>query len=161
MVRGISHVALSVEDVPAAAYYRALFGLEVAFRDVQHRGRQASLRPAVDWAEGKAHGVAPGLSSLFRDGLTLALEQGAVAGAGALNHTGLDVDQSEFELIRGRVAHQGCQVVAQRADLLVFADRYGLRWEIATASYDSPADASTGARFGEWLAVDDARYARP
>jgi catechol 2,3-dioxygenase-like lactoylglutathione lyase family enzyme len=152
MIRGISHVALTVEDVAAAeAYYCELFGLEVAFRDVQHRGRQASLRAGVDWAEAKAHGVVPGLSSLFRDGFTLALEQGRVTGHGVLNHIGLDVDQREFDRLGRQVAEQGCRTMAERADLLVFFDRYGLQWEITTASYDSPADASTGARLGEWL----------
>ena len=152
MIRGVSHIALTVADVEAAErYYCDLFEMTVAFRDVHHGGRQASLRPGVDWATAKARGVEPGLSSLFRDGFTLALEQGQAPGAGALNHLGLDVDQTELERISRRAPAQRCQVVARRADLLVFVDAFGIRWEMTTARHAAPADASTGARLGEWL----------
>lgn len=156
MIRAVSHIALTVADVEAAErYYCDLLGLAVAFRDVHHNGRQASLRPGVNWATAKARGVAPGLSSLFRDGFTLALEQGSVAGAGALNHLGLDVDEAELTRLGRQVAAQTCQVVASRADLLVFVDAFGIRWELTTTRHGSPADASTGARLGEWLDLEE------
>lgn len=156
MIRGISHVALTVEDVSSAeGYYCGLFGLEVAFRDAQHGGRQASLRPGVSWETATSRGVAPGLSSLFRGGFTLALEQGVAAGPGRLNHIGLDVDQSEIEQLGSRVAAHKCRVVAERSDLLVFEDLYGTHWELTTRTYASAAEASTGHRLGEWLDLTD------
>ena len=65
LIRGISHLALNVANlIEAERYYSELFELEVAFRDAQHGGRQASLRPGVTWESAAANGVAPGLSSL-------------------------------------------------------------------------------------------------
>lgn len=152
MIRGVSHIALTVDDVAAAErYYADLFGMEVAFRDTHHLGRQASLRHGVTWEAAKAQGIRPGLSSLFRDRFTLALEEGPVTGRGGLNHIGLDLDEDDLEPFRLRIAASDCRVVAQRSDLLVFEDRFGVRWEFTTRTYASPADASTGARLGEWL----------
>ncbi|MEP7216973.1 MAG: hypothetical protein ABI782_12030 [Anaerolineaceae bacterium] len=152
MIRGISHVALSVANlVEAECYYSGLFGLEVAFRDAQHGGRQASLRPAVTWESAVAKGVTPGLSSLWRDGFSMALEQGgAIQRKDKLNHLGLDVDAFELAAVKARLALHDCTTVAERSDLLVFEDRYGVRWELTT-QLPKGAAASTGARLGEWI----------
>ena len=152
MIRGVSHVALNVANiVDAERYYCGLFELEVAFRDAQHGGRQASLRPGVSWKTAIAKGIAPGLSSLFRGGFSLAVEQNAVTLADRkLNHLGLDVDGAELAAMKARLAPHGCTIVADRRDLLVFDDRFGIRWELTTQLPEGPA-ASTGARLGEWL----------
>ena len=152
MIRGISHVALNVTSiVDAERYYCGLFALEVAFRDAQHGGRQASLRPGVSWETAIAKGIAPGLSSLFRDGFTLALEQGGVSrDDGHLNHLGLDVDDVELAAIKARLVPHGCATLSERPDLLVFDDRYGVHWELTTHLLPG-ASASTGSRLGQWL----------
>ncbi|MEP6870549.1 MAG: hypothetical protein ABI939_01730 [Anaerolineaceae bacterium] len=152
LIRGISHLALNVANlVEAERYYCGLFALDVAFRDAQHHGRQASLRPGVTWESAAAEGVTPGLSSLWRDGFSLALEQGdAVQRIDKLNHLGLDVDESELAAVKARLPLHDCTTVAERSDLLVFEDRHGLRWELTT-QLPRGAAASTGARLGEWL----------
>ncbi len=152
MIRGMSHLALNVANlVEAERYYLGLFDLEVAFRDTQHGGRQASLRPGVTWESAVAKGVTPGLSSLWRDGFSLALEQGAaIQRNDKLSHLGLDVDAIELATVKARLALHDCTTVAERSNLLVFDDRYGVRWELTT-ELPKGAGASTGARLGHWV----------
>ena len=152
MIRAISHIALRVEDVAEAeSYYCRLFGLEVAFRDLTVEGVQRSLRPGTTWADAAERGFRPGLSSLWREGFNLALEQAPADGTGNVDHLGLLVEQEDVAETAVRARALGCTVLVERADIVVFNDRYGLRWELTSTQYDSPADQSTGARLGAWL----------
>lgn len=152
MIRAISHVALRVADVEEAeAYYAGLFALKVAFRDLQADGKQRSLRPGVTWAQAKAKGYSPQLTALGREGFFLALEQADEPGTGQLDHLGLDVDAGELDAVADRLVAHECRLLARRADLLLLVDRYGLRWELTTSTFENLAAQSTGARTGDWL----------
>jgi catechol 2,3-dioxygenase-like lactoylglutathione lyase family enzyme len=149
---GVSHVALMVADLPdAEAYYTALFGLTVAFREVECEDGWRTLRPGSGWPEAIAAGYAPGLTVLHGGGLTLALEAGPTGPGGALSHIGLAVETAQLETLRGRLDALCASVVEQRTDLLVFADRFGVRWEVGVAPLPPAAEQSTGARRGRWL----------
>lgn len=155
MIRSISHVALRVDDVvEAERYYCNLFALEVAFRDLTVDGVQCSLPVGKTWADAVARGHTPGLSALSREGLFLAFEQSPGSGSGELDHVGFDVDAAELNAQRSRLAGKGCTVVAERDDILVFTDRFGLRWELTTTALENAAAQSTGARLGKWLDLD-------
>jgi hypothetical protein len=103
------------------------------------------------WVDAIERGHTPGLSALSRDGLFLALEQSPDAGSGDLDHVGFDVDVAELIAQRARLNDYGCAVVAERDDILVFNDRFGLRWELTTKPIENAAAQSTGARLGKWL----------
>ncbi|HZQ37261.1 MAG TPA: VOC family protein [Dehalococcoidia bacterium] len=149
---GISHIALTVPALAEAeTYYAALFGLSVAFREVECGDGWRTLRPGTGWPEATAAGHAPGLSVLHGGGLVLALEAGPAVEQGTLSHVGLTVEPAELDALRGRLEAQRCRVADQRADLLVFADRFGVRWEVAAAPLPPPAQQSGGARLGRWL----------
>ena len=155
MIHAISHIALRVDDVAEAeSYYCRLFDLEVAFRDLTTDGVQRSLRPGTKWADAAEHGFRPGLSSLWRDGFNLALEQAPASGAGHVDHLGLLVEQQEVAETAARAREMGCTILVQRADIVVFTDRYGIRWELTSTQYESPVDQSTGARLGAWLDLE-------
>lgn len=152
MIRAISHIALRVESVAEAeAYYCRLFGLEVAFRDLNVEGVQRSLRPGTTWADAAGYGFRPGLSSLWRDGFNLALEQAAADGTGHVDHLGLLVEQQEVAQTAARAREMDCTVLVERGDIVVFNDRYDIRWELTSTQYETPVDQSTGARLGTWL----------
>lgn len=149
---GITHVALRVSNLPEAeAYYAALFGLQVAFREVECEDGWRTLRPANDWSAAIAAGHAPGLSVLHGGALTLALEAGPAQPAGQLSHIGLAVAAEQLDALRQRIAALGGNAGLQRADLLVFDDRFGVRWEIAAAPLPPAEQQSSGARAGRWL----------
>ncbi|MGE3075348.1 MAG: VOC family protein [Dehalococcoidia bacterium] len=151
MFRSISHVALKVNDLAEAeTYYCGLFDLQVAFRDLIVDGVQYSLPPGKTWADAIAKGHSPGLSALTRDGLFLAFEQSP--GPPTMpDHIGFDVDAPELAAQNRRLGAHECRVVTERDDILVFVDRFGLRWELTTRVFGNPADQSTGARLGMWL----------
>ncbi len=148
----VSHVALKVADLPAAeAYYAALFDLIVVFREVECADGWRTLRPGDGWPEAIAAGYAPGLSVLHGGAFTLALEADRVDSDGPLAHIGLAVGAAQLEALRGRLAALCGGVVDQRTDLLVFDDRFGVRWEIGVAPLPPPTEQSAGARRGRWL----------
>ena len=144
-----THVALSVAGLREAEdFYVRLLGLTVAFREVETADGWRTLRGGGCDAAAAA-GFEPGLSSLRRDGVVLALEAADAepAGAGVLSHVGLAVDDAHLAGLRERAKALGCQIVTDRHNLLVFDDSYGVRWEVSTS-----ADlTSTGARTGRWL----------
>ncbi len=151
----ISHVALKVPDVVEAEhYYTRLFDLRVAFRDLSVGGEQFYLRPGLTWTDARAKGFEPGLSALARDGFVLALEQSEDRGGGSkLDHIGIEVDESDLDSLAGRLTGEACVVEVHRTGLLVFSDRYGVRWE-CSAVRRRIEDSSTGARTGRWLPAE-------
>jgi catechol 2,3-dioxygenase-like lactoylglutathione lyase family enzyme len=150
--RSVTHVALRVADLRGAeAFYTALFGLQVAFREAEVADGWRTLPEGSGWQDAQAAGISLDLSVLHRDALHLALEgagEGFVAG-GRLSHVGLEVTEVELQRLRQAAPGMGCQIVLDRQGLLVLDDPYGVRWELTTAY----KPRSTGAATGRWLDV--------
>ncbi len=107
----ITHVALKVPALRAAeAFYRALFALEVAFREAEVADGWRTLPDAASWEDAEAAGIHLGLSLLYRDAFVLALDaQADVTPGGMLSHIGLQVDDEELARLRRQAAELGCQ----------------------------------------------------
>lgn len=152
MYQSITHVALTVSNVEEAEeYYRSLLGLTVAFRDVRIDGEWYGLRSGYDWRA--ADGCELAVSVLGNGPLNLALESGEAAENGRshhLGHVGLRVSLGILDELRIRALEHEAEIVTNRSDLLVFEDRYRIRWEVGIAAYDNPAAMGTGARTGRW-----------
>ena len=150
MYESITHVALCVEDVAAAEqYYCSLLALEVAFRDIEVEGEWFGLRPEYDWEA--ADGANAQVCALGRGNLVLALESGRpTSEASRLQHIGLRVSFDDLQSLRIRVAEHEIEAEITRPDLLVFSDRFGVRWEVGIAAYDDPSSMGTGPRTGRW-----------
>jgi catechol 2,3-dioxygenase-like lactoylglutathione lyase family enzyme len=156
--RAVTHIALIVSPLrQAEKFYRTLFTLEVAFREAETSDGWYTLPSNAGWDDAEAAGISLGLCSLHRDAFTLALEGGASSGGGRLSHIGVQVDTEDLSRLRTVAPSLGCQVVQDVQSLLVFADPYGVRWEMTTSSYDDPRRLSTGARLGRWLPVGQDR----
>jgi catechol 2,3-dioxygenase-like lactoylglutathione lyase family enzyme len=145
VIAGVSHLALRVSDLREAAdYYRDLLDLDVAFREAETDEGWATLPAETAWDESP---VGLEMVMLHRDGLRLALERVDDVGApGFLSHVGLEADAGELDRIRGRV-----DPVLDNERIVIFHDRYGVRWELSPADYADPAAMSSGARTGRWL----------
>jgi len=152
--RAFTHLALIVTPLrQAEEYYRTLFELDVAFREAETADGWYTLPADASWDDAEAAGISLGLCSLHRDAFTLALEDGSNSEGGRLSHVGVQVDTQDLERLRTLAPSLGCQVVQEGPTILVFDDRYGVRWEMTTISYDDPGRLSTGARAGRWLSV--------
>jgi catechol 2,3-dioxygenase-like lactoylglutathione lyase family enzyme len=152
--RAVTHIALVVTPLrQAEEFYRALFALDVAFREAETADGWYTLPPHASWEDAVAAGIHLGLCSLHRDAFTLALEDGPGTPGGRLSHIGIQVDTAELERLRTQAPASGCRVSVDRPTLLVFDDPYGVRWETTTTAYDDPSSLSTGARAGRWLDV--------
>lgn len=150
--RAFTHIALMMTPLrPAEEFYRALFALDVAFRETETADGWYTLPADASWDAIEAAGIHVGLCSLHRDTFTLALEDGAGSEGGRLSHIGVQVDAQDLERLRALAPTSGCQVVQDRPILLVFDDPYGVRWEMTTVAYDDPRSLSTGARLGRWV----------
>jgi catechol 2,3-dioxygenase-like lactoylglutathione lyase family enzyme len=148
----VTHIALMVSPLrEAEAFYRELFALQVAFREAETADGWYTLPPQANWDDAEAAGILLGLISLNRDAFTLALEEGPASASGRLSHIGLQVDASDLDRLRQHAPALGCQVITDRPAVLVFDDRFGVRWELTTTAYNDPAQLSTGARLGHWL----------
>jgi catechol 2,3-dioxygenase-like lactoylglutathione lyase family enzyme len=152
--RAFTHIALVVSPLrQAEEFYQALFALDVAFREAEMADGWRTLPPLASWNDAEAADIHLGLSSLHRDGFTLALEDGPGTAGGRLSHIGVQVDAPDLERLRTQAPALGCQLTLDKPTLLVFDDPYGVRWEVTTSSYDDPSRLSTGARTERWLDV--------
>jgi catechol 2,3-dioxygenase-like lactoylglutathione lyase family enzyme len=151
----VTHVALRVERLrEAEEFYRGVFALEVAFREAETADGWWTLPESANWDDAERARIDLGLVMLFRGGLRLALETAdVVAQDGQLSHVGVFVDDDELTRLRGVAADFGCEIVADRAQALVFDDPFGVRWELNSFPYDDPPSLSTGARRGRWLEI--------
>jgi catechol 2,3-dioxygenase-like lactoylglutathione lyase family enzyme len=150
--RSLTHVALRVPSLPdAERHYRRLFGMEVAYREAEAPDGWRTLRAKMDWEEAARLGISPGMSVLYRDDVTIAIELAGETEPGLLDHVGLLVDEAELEATPSRARETGCAIETETPSLLVLTDRFGVRWEIATSVAKDPRAASHGARSGRWL----------
>lgn len=146
---GVSHVALRVEALRAAeSYYADLFGLDVAFREVEVDGRWQTVPPAAGWDDVEAVGIDVDVVHLRGGGLELALERASDVGeSGRLAHVGVGFDPEGFAEFVTRLDESQVVVRSSSDRSLVFVDRYGVTWEV-TEGYEA---ASSGERSGAWL----------
>lgn len=149
----ISHVALRAANLrEAERYYRYLLGLEVAFREAETAEGWRRLPEGKSWDDAEAAAVQLGMVMLYRDGLALAIEQGAAVNeAGNLSHIGLLVDQAELSRLRRDLAGFECQIVHDFEQTIVFDDKYGVRWEPSLVEYAQPK--LVGIRTAKWLEI--------
>ncbi len=158
--RAFTHIALFITPLrQAEAFYRTLFGLEVAFREAEMADGWYTLPSDAGWDDAESAGIHVGLSILYRDAFTFALEDGPSGKGGRLSHIGVQVDAQDLERLRTLAPKLGCQVVQNGATILVFDDPYGVRWEMTTSPYDDPRRLSTGARTGRWLDIGQGKSA--
>ena len=153
--RSITHVALRVAPLrQAEEFYRALFGLDVAFREAEGADGWRTLPDGASWDDAEAAGIDLGLSALHRDAFTLALEADVDSTPGGrLSHIGVQVDTDDLDRLRRESPLLGCHFALDRPTILIVDDPYGVRWEVATTAYDNPRHLSTGVRTGQWLDV--------
>jgi catechol 2,3-dioxygenase-like lactoylglutathione lyase family enzyme len=144
-----SHVALAVSQLrQAEEFYARLFGLTVAFREAEAPDGWRTLPDGTGWDEARAAGIEPGLSSLQRDDVVLALEATDDERDGSrLSHIGITADAADLAELRLRATELGCRIVTDRQNLLVIDDPYSVRWEVGI----SAELTSTGARTGRWF----------
>ena len=136
-----------VSDLRAAeAYYRAIFGMGVLFREaLSEVGAWATLTDGSGWEEAEAAGVSIAMVALQRDDVVLALL--AVEPTGAQIYTiGFTMSNEEMEGVRSRLPAEAF-IEGEAEGWLAFVDRYGMRWQIST----SAVFASTGESLGSWL----------
>src|SRR6266702_6390937 len=143
-----THVALAVGRLrEAEEFYAQLFGMPVAFREIETPDGWRTLPDDVGWDSARAAGIEPQLSSLRRDGVAIALEEIEDEREGnRLSHIGMAIDAADLTDLRPRARNLGCGIVTDRDNLLVFDDPYGVRWEVSTTAELT----STGARTGRW-----------
>lgn len=149
----VTHIALRVYPLrEAESYYCGLFGLAVAFRETKIGDTWRSLPEGANWDDAEAAGISLTLVMLYRDRFNLALEAKTdVESGGRLSHLGLRVDADEINRIRHAAPTCGCRVLLDRPAIVIFEDRYDVRWEVTTESFDDPRQQSNGATHGYWL----------
>ncbi len=149
-----THIALTVTPLrQAEEFYRALFTLDVAFREAEVADGWKTLPPDADWEDADAACIRLGLCSLHRDTFTLALEDGQSTPGGRLSHIGVQVDAEDLAHLHGHAPAMGCQIALDGPMILVFDDPFGVRWEVTTIPFDDPSRLSSGARAGRWLEI--------
>lgn len=121
----------------------------MAFREAPAEDGWRTLREGTGWEEAGWAGIDLGLVFLTRDGFKLALEKAdAVSEEGCLAHVCLDVDTDELDRLRARVRETDGLLLLDRPGCLIFADTFGLTWEVTDHVL-----RSNGAGRGRWLDV--------
>lgn len=131
---GLHHLVLDVPDVgDAEAFYSALFGLDVAFREGAYDGEYGKVPDGLDWPAACERGVEPGMSFLRRDSFSLALVEEETSAGGRLDHVALAVDDAAVEAVAASARDLGCEV-DEREDVVFVTDEYGVEWECNAGS---------------------------
>jgi len=126
--QAFTHIALIVTSLQQAeGSYRALFVLDVTFREAGTADGWYTLPPDAGWDDAVAVGITLGLCALRRDAFVRALENGVSSGGGRLSHVGVQIDAQDWERLRMVAPALGCQVVQDSSTILVFDDPYGVR----------------------------------
>lgn len=153
MYHCIHHVALRVHDLrEAEAYYCALFGATVAFREANTADGWRRLPPGSGWDDALAAGISLHLSVIAHDGLHLALFAADAEGntapttGGRLDHINVEMDAEDVSAVGDRALAAGCRIAVRRPHVVIFADRYAVRWEMSTVT-----DHEAGAAQRRWL----------
>lgn len=131
-LRGLHHLVLLVDDVPSGEdHYRALFDLDVLFREGAQDGDPGTVPDEVSWKEARAAGVTPYMSFLGRDDCFLAVAPAdGQTGTGRVDHIALAVDEGAFEAVAERAEGMGYAVAENAPHHRTFTDDYGVEWEL-------------------------------
>jgi catechol 2,3-dioxygenase-like lactoylglutathione lyase family enzyme len=136
------YIALYVPDLRAAeTFYRAVFGVEVLFRETERDGEWWTLPAEVEWDDVR-------MGALRRGDFVIALFEGAPQ-PGAIYEVCLGLATDEIEGLRRRPP-DGLRVLEHGEGFLRFEDPFGFRWVL------QPADAefrSSGQIAGRWLDI--------
>lgn len=152
-IEAMDHVAVRLPDLQEAErFYCQLFGARVLFREAKLADGWATFPPGAEWEEICRSEFRPDLCFLQRDNLKLALER--LSGEpeskpGLLSHVCVRVDPEGFEGLRQAAIDLGCEVLVSVQKTFVFADPFGVRWEVTW----SAETRSTGERTGRWVAL--------
>ncbi len=153
MYHRIHHVALRMPDLrEAEAYYCALFGASVAFREAHTADGWKRLPPGAGWGDADEAGIPLHLSVIKRDGLHLALFAADAEGntapteGGRLDHINVEMDAEDVDAVHERAVAAGCRIALRRPHVVIFDDHHGVRWEMAL-----PATLDVGATNRRWL----------
>ncbi len=141
-----SHVALYADDLRAAErFYARVFAAEVLFREaVDANGVWHTLPLDSGWDDAARAGVELGMVALRRDEIVFPV----FARRTAPRIIGLEVAGEEIAGMRGRLPDEA-EVVAANERQLVFADPFGVEWQIRTRG----GFHSSGEMHGRWLVL--------
>jgi len=151
--RGIDHIALRVPDLKAAEeYYCALFAATVLFREAPTADGWRTLPSWAGWADAEAAGFSLQLSVIGRDRVQVALFAAVenIPASGLLDHVAIEVGADDIHAVRRGIAALGGAVQTERNGVLIFDDRFGIRWEMTTKPEDY---GNNGEMRGRWLDV--------
>jgi len=151
--RGIDHIALRVPDLQAAEdYYCALFAAHVLFREAPTADGWRTLPSWAGWADAEAAGFSLQLSVIGRDRLQVALFATTedIPAFGLLDHVAIEVEADDIHAVRRGIAALGGAAQTERNGVLIFDDRFGIRWEMTTKQADY---GNNGEMRGRWLDV--------
>jgi catechol 2,3-dioxygenase-like lactoylglutathione lyase family enzyme len=135
----VTHIAVRVPDSlrTAEEYYCALFDLRVSWREPAPDGAPLDLPwEALDEAE-----VHPEIVMLHAGALRISILEASstAAGAGLIEHVGVQVTAEQLERVGARVHAQELRIINERpGEILDFVDRYGVEWELDTRSFANP-----------------------
>jgi catechol 2,3-dioxygenase-like lactoylglutathione lyase family enzyme len=143
------HIALFVPDLRAAeAYYRALFGMELLFREARSGESWGSLPLDKDWADAERAGVELEMVALKRANFVLALFRGAPQ-PGTVVEVCFGLPPEEIAAVMSRLP-EDVVVVSDNDVGAKIDDRFGYRW---TLDEPDAGFTSNGEAHGRWLDV--------
>jgi catechol 2,3-dioxygenase-like lactoylglutathione lyase family enzyme len=141
------HIALFVPDLRAAeGYYRALFGMELLFREARTADGWGTLPLDKDWEDAERAGVELAMVALKRANFVLALFRGSPQ-PGTVLEICFGLPPEEIAAVMSRLPPDA-EVVSYAEGK--FDDRFGYRWTLDEPDADF---RSIGEAAGQWLAV--------
>jgi catechol 2,3-dioxygenase-like lactoylglutathione lyase family enzyme len=141
------HIALFVPDLRAAeGYYRALFRMELLFREARTADDWGTLPIGKEWEDAERAGIELAMVALRRANFVLALFQGAPQ-PGTVLEICFGLPPEEIAAVMSRLPHDAVLVSDTEAK---FDDRFGYRWALDEPGADF---RSNGEAAGRWLAV--------
>lgn len=129
------HGEIVHDDLPVAeSFYRNLFEMDVLFREGTRDDEYGKVPDGFDWEAAVDDGIDPGMSFLRNGALSLALaEDGDAVDGGRVDHLAFQMSEADFDSLCGRARDIDCEVDEREATAFV-TDRYGIEWELKTAS---------------------------
>lgn len=141
----ISHFGLTVPNAAkAAAYYTLLLGLHVVVREARVDNSWATVSEDMTDEEARALGLHIGMFVLRRDNIAVSLQETDQVPPQVLEHVALIVPPPEFSILKSRAEAIGCRIFKSSSGRYVFADHFGMIWEITDRDVLLSARDTTG-----------------